>query len=308
MKIVNKYKSIFRLTLAQFRLSIEADEANKRISSFIKGDCPFMVGRFGSVEFDVLRTYALKIKADYLFILYNSLFCQKLPWWSKRTKDRMRINAGFFPVTDSSLTKFSELMLNLCSEVNLLGSWIPGEPILNKYLKYSDICKLSDIEPYYHEQPWSAALENKKVLVIHPFAHTISSQYKKRNLLFKNQAVLPNFKLETLTAVQSIAGNYVGYDDWFEALDAMYLKALSIDFEVAIIGCGAYGFALSAMLKRSGKKVIHLGGATQILFGVKGSRWDDHPYISRLYNEHWVRPSEEERPENASKVENSCYW
>jgi len=308
MNILKKYNSIFHLTLEEYHPSLNSDDANKKISSLIKGGVPFMVGRFGSVEFDVLSIYALKIKSNYVNSLYNSLVRKKLPWWTKSIKDRMRINAGFFPVTDSSLAKFSELMLNLCAEVNLLGSWIPGEPILNKYLERSDICKLRDIEPYYHEQPWSAALENRKVLVIHPFADTISSQYKKRKLLFENQAILPNFKLETLTAVQSIAGNNVGYDDWFEALDSMYLKALLIDFEVAIIGCGAYGFALSAMLKKSGKKVIHLGGATQILFGIKGSRWDSHPYISRLYNEHWVRPSEEERPKNSIKVENSCYW
>ena len=31
---------------------------------------------------------------------------------------------------------------------------------------------------------------------------------------------------------------------------------------------------VSARLKKAGKKTIHLGGSTQILFGIKGKRWD----------------------------------
>ena len=38
-----------------------------------------------------------------------------------------------------------------------------------------------------------------------------------------------------------------------------------IDFEVALIGCGAYGLPLAAHVKRLGKKAVHLGGATQNL-------------------------------------------
>ena len=37
-----------------------------------------------------------------------------------------------------------------------------------------------------------------------------------------------------------------------------------------------------------------MSGATQLLFGIKGKRWDDHPVISKLYNPAWVRPDETE--------------
>jgi hypothetical protein len=79
-------------------------------------------------------------------------------------------------------------------------------------------------------------------------------------------------------------------------------------FDVAIIGCGAYGFPLAAHVKRLGKQAVHLGGATQILFGIRGNRWDKHPAISSLYNEHWVRPDVTEKPSGAEKVEGACYW
>ena len=80
------------------------------------------------------------------------------------------------------------------------------------------------------------------------------------------------------------------------------------DFEVAIVGCGAYGLPLAARLKEAGKKVIHLGGATQIIFGIKGKRWDQHPKVSGMYNEYWTRPMEAEKPSNAESIESGCYW
>ena len=45
-----------------------------------------------------------------------------------------------------------------------------------------------------------------------------------------------------------------------------------IDFDVALLGCGAYGLPFAASIKRMGKKAVHLGVATQILFGIKGKR------------------------------------
>ena len=81
-----------------------------------------------------------------------------------------------------------------------------------------------------------------------------------------------------------------------------------IDFDVALLGCGAYGLPLAASIKRMGKKAVHLGGATQILFGIKGKRWEEIPKIAKLFNENWVRPSEEERPDNFSEIEGGSYW
>ncbi len=112
------------------------------------------------------------------------------------------------------------------------------------------------------------------MLVIHPFENTIRKQYEKKDLLFENPDVLPDFKLLTLKAVQSIGNKSNGFGDWFEALDFMYDEALKRDFDVAILGCGAYGLPLAARLKQAGKQVIHLGGSVQILFGIKRNRWD----------------------------------
>jgi hypothetical protein len=146
--------------------------------------------------------------------------------------------------------------------------------------------------------------------VVHPFAKSIRSQYAKREALFKDPRVLPAFELQTIESVQSISGDCARFADWFEALAWMKQAIATLDFEIAIIGAGAYGMPLAAFIKRElGRKAVHLGGATQILFGIKGRRWDEWPrYATGLYNEAWTRPLEDERPAAAGKVEGGCYW
>jgi hypothetical protein len=51
-----------------------------------------------------------------------------------------------------------------------------------------------------------------------------------------------------------------------------------------------------------------MGGAIQVLFGIRGNRWSSHPVISRFWNEAWVYPSLEETPGSAESVERGCYW
>jgi hypothetical protein len=62
-----------------------------------------------------------------------------------------------------------------------------------------------------------------------------------------NKSVLPKFKsFETIRAMQTIAGTDSNFTDWFEALNAMKAEMDKKDFDIAIIGCGAYGFPSAA--------------------------------------------------------------
>lgn len=221
-------------------------------------------------------------------------------------------NGGLFPKTDEIFSKFTDEMIRATQVCDLMCVWynLLEEYACKKFLpKDSYLTHLEVFDFWQFNIPFTSALKEKKVLVIHPFAKTIQSQYKKRELLFENPNVLPEFELKTIKAVQTIAGQRdERFSDWFEALEHMYNEAMKIDFDVAILGCGAYGFPLAAKLKRAGKIAIHMGGVTQMLFGIKGGRWDVHPEASKLYNEHWVRPNSEEVPEKAKDIEGGCYW
>ncbi len=275
---------------------IDAELAATLIRVALENRQSAMIARFGSTE----------IKA----VLFA-----KMPWifrqlFERRVFTTMNELSGFFPANHETICQFSDLMIEDMKLLDVLGSWRVEERLLLRYFSAAQRVELQALEPYLSDNPWSAALEGRRVLVVHPFSSTIESQYlEKRKLLFKDQRVLPELKsLETIKAVQTIAGQKSAFPDWFAALDSMKNAIDAKDFDVAIIGCGAYGFPLAAHVKRMGKQAIHMGGATQLLFGIKGRRWDSHPLISPLYNEHWVRPAPEDVPIDASKVENGCYW
>jgi hypothetical protein len=53
---------------------------------------------------------------------------------------------------------------------------------------------------------------------------------------------------------------------------------------------------------------IVLGGAIQVLFGIKGRRWKTHEVISKFWNDDWIYPKPEETPQGARDIEGGCYW
>jgi hypothetical protein len=65
---------------------------------------------------------------------------------------------------------------------------------------------------------------------------------------------------------------------------------------------------IGAELKKQGVIAIVMGGATQVLFGIKGQRWASHSVISTFWNEAWVYPKGTETPGGASLIEGGCYW
>lgn len=311
LKVSKKLYSKFKGSDQEFRnwnMFSNKTYSNKLISSYIESDKPCFIGRFGSTEMMNLVNY-LGIKEGKKS--YKSFIKgEALPWWwENKGIEQLHNWSGFFPKEPKAVETFCELMISDTSHLDVLGSWLKDERHFQDKLKGVKRLLLEDLEPFFSETPWTWKLEGKKVLVVHPFAETIESQYKKRGSLFENN-LLPEFELKTIKAVQTIAGQECEFKDWFEALNFMKSQIDSIDFDICIIGAGAYGFPLGAHVKRIGKKAIHLGGVTQLLFGIKGNRWEDFivwPYMN-LFNENWVRPGELEKPKNATIVEGGCYW
>lgn len=275
---------------------------NQWIAEMIKSSSPFMVARFGNTELSVM-TSVLKRRLFGNTPEINERFTE----WFHNLGEL----SGFFPNDTDLAEKFTDLMLDSCKNVDLLAMYHcqMDDYVITEYMKSTRVTFLNHIEPWRCKTPWTAALKGKKVLVIHPFEESIKEQYGKRNLLFPNVNVLPEFELKTLKAVQTIAGEKdERFETWFDALEYMYLEAMKIDFDVAILGCGAYGLPLAAKLKNAGKQAIHMGGVTQILFGIKGRRWIDNPRCGIQFNDAWVYPKDSETPKNSQVVENHCYW
>ena len=319
LKILRKiYCKLFSDNSVEYNRGItDPDKVSELIYNLLASGKPCMIARYGAFELASVVNYLGVKNAQHSCLKYIT---GKSPqwWWNKRLMGFLQSNAGFFPSTEENLMKFGEMMIEDSKFVDILGSWQKNEFFLSSVLTEAKKIQLMYLDPYWSKKPWSRVLEGKKVLVVHPFAESIKSQYEKRKYLFKVQDTLPDFKsLEVIKAIQSIGGESNGYKDWFEALEYMMSEIDKHDYDVCLIGCGAYGFPLAAHVKRMGKQAIHMGGSLQLLFGIMGNRWDhDEPhyengvfiYYAGLENEYWVRPSASERPKTHKVVENSCYW
>lgn len=268
-----------------------------------------MVSKWGTTELGTVCS----LLSDDLHIPLKDIYEGKVSYDRTGSVAWLVNNSGFFPNSLPAGEKFAHLALEDAREIDILGSYAKLEYYVRNYTEKARKINLNGYyAPFLWENPWTKELKGKKVLVVHPFAETIKKQYDKREHLFENPDVLPEFKkLTVIKAVQSIAGNNkeTGFEDWFEALDFMKNQMDQSDYEIALIGCGAYGMSLAAHAKRHGKIAIHMAGWTQMLFGIYGNRWiEDQPEFKKYINEYWTRPSIDERPKNVEKVEGGCYW
>lgn len=177
---------------------------------------------------------------------------------------------------------------------------------------------LQSLEPYLVDRAfrWTRLLEGQKVAVISPFAETCIQQVARRKEIWLDEAdsLLP----ATTTWLPFRTGFPPGITlggacswplsvhDWQDAVNHIVHGVLNSGAKIAIIGCGGLGMLIAAELKRYGIIAIVMGGALQILFGIKGSRWINNPAINRFFNEGWIWASE--RPDGAGLIENGCYW
>lgn len=283
--------------------------ANELIRARLSTGAPTMIARFGAGELEaVSRHLAITEGSRWRAWARYVRGVTPPPWWDAAFLDAMELHTGFYPATPTALARYAAMTLADMQQVDVLGSWLPGErAMVHRGLTAARV-PLPDLEPYFHESPWTQALRGRTVVVIHPLSDLIRQQYARRTSLFRDPDVLPDFELRTLSAVVSNAGARPAFPDWFAALDAMVELLEAMPFDVAIIGAGSYGFPLAAAVKRMGRQAVHLGGATQILFGIRGKRWDSLPEFQRLFTDAWVRPSEADRPPRWRDIEGGCYW
>lgn len=279
-------------------------DANAEISRAISEKLPLMVGRLGAREAHVLSELLSPRRSSDSYDVGELL---------QDTNDSWAFFSGstVFPLLEGShetvvflVQKFMDGM----RAIDVLASWAPGEANFSSELTGTKLCRLRDLEPYYSGKPWSAALEGRRVLVVHPFVRTINNQYSRRKMLFADPSVLPEFELITVQPYMEGLSKHQGKLGYQAIFDNLCNEIVTKEFDVAIIGAGWFGFPLAHEVKKLGRVAIHLGGATQLLFGIRGKRWDDQGF--KFYNENWVRPLNSERPSNSKSLvlDWGAYW
>ncbi len=290
-------------------------KTQEKIKSYILADKPCFIGRFGSIELNAFANYLTVTNQiidlpKYTPLKYVMDMCYP-NWFSIGSKNGMCNNAGFFPCTDENLLRWGKLVQNDIKNLDVLLTWRSEETYIKSFLKNKEkLCNSELYNPFMYPNPWTKALENKNVLVVSPFTDSIEQQYAHREKIFKIPDVLPKFNLITLKAYNVLRGinNYPNIKSWFDALKDMEEKISKVNFDVALLGCGAYALSLGSFIKTRGGKCITCCGSLQTLFGIYGERYKQQFIQNHLLNEYWIRPSEAEKPEGYKLVENGAYW
>jgi glycosyltransferase involved in cell wall biosynthesis len=238
------------------------------------------------------------------------------PFWPKpaswrRAAERLHIDSGVFPVTWEQFRDFLKIYKKAIEHLDGIHLW-QKEPFLSAYEREvaRHLCpQAKPLAGWQVGREVTFSLASCRWLVVSPFAETMKQQKEKLALIHGLPLLQEKFAAlaETCRFLRTPQFSYLEpspFPSWSEGLDRLTEQALAIEFDVALVGCGAWSLPLLANLKKAGKKGIHLGGETQLVFGIKGRRWDSY----NIYNEHWTRPSEKETPKDFLRKENGCYW
>lgn len=262
---------------------------------------PFLAGKIGGAELLALEYMDHRLK-----------FEMPKAWSWRRPARRLYNNAGFFPVEKCSFYDWNIEMRHAISSTDFLCAW-QSDPFLilyeNTLIQYlaseSFAVPMSslgrDILPFIATSRW---------LVVSPFVKTMQKQLPRMK-----QVNDPDGKMEidwnhlekTCQFVRCPFQSHLEpspYASWDDGLEKLTKEISLREFDLALIGAGAWSLPLGSRIKRMGKSAIHMGGEMQLLFGIKGKRW---AHITS-YNSSWVTAEPDERPKNRNSVEDGCYW
>lgn len=270
-----------------------------------------LVGRNGTIELETM-----------LFKLYSAKPGQEYPSAIAR---RMEWNAGIFPATKTSLERWVFMTLEAIRNCDVLvAGWykpleIQEQMLLENVNTNSPRIPLRSLEPYYvePEKRWTRLLAGQRVAIVNAFAETAHKQTNKRDeiwplatdsLLPTNVEWVPICTGYSPVLAQGKATWSSDISSWDVAVTSVVKRVCDSGCKIALIGCGGLGMVIGSELKKRGVIAIVMGGAVQVLFGIKGNRWAKHDVISHFWNESWVYPRDDETPGGAWNIEAGCYW
>jgi len=284
----------------------QIDTGAARIKKLVQSGKPFFVGRNGTIEIQTIQYYLGRRDQPY----------------PEQIREYIERNAGVFPATDASLDAWCRAYIKALEELDgVAAGWYESTKMFeDRLLKTSAEsafrCPLRSIEPYYVEPglQWTRALEGKRVCVVSSFTKTIQSQLKVATVWTgENKLMLP-YSVDW-SFVQTGYSPRLGLGkcewhvpSWDAAVNSVVEQVVATRADIALIGCGGLGMVMAAELKRRGVSAIVMGGAIQVLFGMKGRRWSTHSVISKFWNDAWVWPADDEVPGGSQEVEGGCYW
>lgn len=290
-----------------------ADAIFSAIQIALKSGGGLLIGRNGTIELET--------------ILYHTIHYSNQKGFPPHLLKTLELHAGVFPSNNPDLVNAWCLAyyeaLRAC-DVIAAGWYAPlkdqEETLLKIHNLHGARVPLRSLEPYYVSpmKRWSLLLENQKVAIVNAFADTALQQTGRTeevwpggmsDSLFPPGITWIPVKTGYAPVLAQGRAEWPGSPpSWKEAVDSVVNQVVESGARFALIGCGGLGMVLGNRLRERGVIAIVLGGALQVLFGIKGGRWASHPILGNFWNNAWVWPAESETPRGAAQIENACYW
>ncbi len=281
-----------------------AEDISQQLSAAIEQNAPLCAGKIGATERSIL-CWHLGLRAR----VYGGV-----RFTVPKFKDLISgmQNAGIFPFEERIYHQFAELMLATVQKVDLMAMlYSQSEISVMQHLKSKAVYGTEEIfMPFFLKNSWTRALHAKRVLVVSPFARSFEQQMLSQKKAWPH-SIVPDFELHTLRYPYFFNGSseyadiFAVYSDFSRRIEEAVRAHRS---QVVILGCGALGLPLAVHAKSLGCQGIHMGGTTQLLFGIIGGRWENDLRFKHVINADWQRPQSDEVPETYRRVENGCYW
>ena len=279
-------------------LHTSAEMIRREVQAALDSKKGFLVGRNGTIEIETLV--------------------------SNRISRILERNAGVFPLNEETIYSWIQETKDAIVSADILaaGWYAPLAADEFKLLKSINATAkhipLRALEPYYYPEffRWTSCLKGRRVAIVNSFAESALEQTKKAAAIWPNhdESILPDATWIPIRTgyspvlAQGRAEWPVNVKCWKDAVAHVVQQVVESDAEVVLIGCGGLGMIIGARLKALGKVCIVLGGAIQVLFGIKGRRWEHHEIISNFWNDAWIWPLLKDTPAGADAVERRCYW
>lgn len=276
---------------------LQGDKAQIEIARLLNLDTPKIIARVGETEG----------RAAAFYLRERCTLGANCAAYPEELKSRLKFLAGYFPTNDESIDELARLYLSAIEAIDLYVAWTPHDAMLRPAAART--IRLVDLDPFFSAHKWSLALKDKHVCIVSPFVGSMSQQYKLREKLFPDPT-LPDLKLALALAPMTHCESDVSGQSWIENKSRLTEAVLRKKPQIAIIGAGAYGLPVAYDLKKEGVTSIVMGGSTQLLFGIRGKRWENDRKYRSLMNEYWSRPEDQERPRGFDKheIEGGSYW
>ena len=176
---------------------LSIDETIDLIIEKIRSGTPFVAGKIGTGDGEALaRYFDITANEHALQKALKMTIGKRGPfWWDNSVRAAICRCAGVFPITDESIEKFCDIFIDACQYIDGFASFNPGEFRLHQTLcPTAASINLNALAPQGHPRTWYRAIEGKTLLVVHPYAKTIQTQYEKNVEYHVGQGAFPRLK------------------------------------------------------------------------------------------------------------------